>query len=49
MLEGVDIDKILISTMVSASEKFYKYFIGDKEVDYKTKLFCIMLPKPVHM
>ena len=37
MLEDVDVDNILISSMVSSGEKHYKYFTGYKDDDYKIK------------
>ena len=33
LLEDVDIDNILIYSMISSSEKNYKYFIGYKDDD----------------
>ena len=47
LLEDVDIDSILISSMVSSVEKICKYlFICCKNVNYKTKPLHIILPKP---
>ena len=41
----VDIDNILIPSIVSSGKKIYKCFIGYKGNDYKIKALCIMLPK----
>ena len=45
LLEDVDIEKIQVSSMVSLGEKNYKYFIGYKDDDHKTKSVCILLSK----
>ena len=42
--EDVDIDKMLISSMVSSSEKNYKYFFGYIDDDFKIKPLHIMPP-----
>ena len=45
LLEHVDTDKTLVSSMDSLGEKNYKYFIGCKDDDHKIKPLRIMLPK----
>ena len=45
LLEDVDSDKILVSSMVSPGEKNHKYFIGYKNDDHKIKPLRLMLPK----
>ena len=44
LIDDEDIDKTLISNKVSFCKKEYKYLIGYKEKDSKSKLLCIMLP-----
>lgn len=34
-----------MSSKVSSGEENYKYFMGQKDDDYKIKPLCIMLPK----
>ena len=47
LLQDIDIDNILISSMIFPSEKNYEYFIGYKndDDDYKIKPIHIMLLK----
>ena len=45
LMDDVDINKILISNMVSSYEKIYKYFIGYKDNGYKIKPLYIILPQ----
>ena len=45
LLEDVDIDYVLTSSMISFGEKSYKYFIDYKDDDFKFKLSQIMLQK----
>ena len=47
LIGDVDIDNILISSMVSSGEKKYKYFIGYKEDDYKTEPLRMTVSKRV--
>ena len=42
---GVLKNFFLLYINVSFGKKGYKYFIGYKDYDYKTKRLCIMLPK----
>ena len=43
-VEGLDIDKTLVSNKISSGEKNYKYFIGYLCDDYKIKPWHPMLP-----
>ena len=45
LIDGVDINKILISNKVSSSKKNYKCFIYHKNDDYKIKPLYIILPQ----
>ena len=45
LLEDVDIDYVLTSSMISFGEKSYKYFIDYKDDDFKFKLSHIKLQK----
>ena len=47
MLEYVDIDNILISSMVSSGKKNYKHLIGYKDEDYKITPLLKILPKKI--
>ena len=47
MLEYVDIDNILISSMVSSGKKNYKHLIGYKDEDYKIIPLLKILPKKI--
>ena len=47
LLEDVDIDNIVLSSMVSSGEKKYTYLIRYKDHDYKIKLLYIMLPETI--
>ena len=47
LIGDVDIDNILISSMVSSGEKKYKYFIDYKEDDYKTEPLRMTVSKRV--
>ena len=40
-----DIDNILISNNISSGKKKHNYFIEFRDINYKTKSLCIMLPK----
>ena len=40
-----DIDNTLISNNISSGKKKHKYFIEFRDINYKTKSLCIMLPK----
>ena len=44
-IEDLDIKNVLVSNKISFVEKYYKYFIGYLDDDYKIKLLHIMLPK----
>ena len=44
-MEDRDIDKILISIIVSSGGKNYKYFIGHKDNDYQTNPLHIIISK----
>ena len=44
-IDDVDIDKTLISNMVSLDKKGCKYYNDYKDDDYETKRLCIMHPK----
>ena len=45
LLDYVDIVNTQVSSMASSGEKYYKYFIGYKNGDYKIIPLLIMLPK----
>ena len=45
LLEDVDIDNRLLSSMVPSGEENHRYFTGFKDNDYKIKPLLIMLPK----
>ena len=45
LLEDVDIDYVLTSSMISFGEKSYKYFIDYKDDGFKFKLSHIKLQK----
>ena len=47
LLEDVDTDNIVLSSMVSSGEKKYTYLIRYKDHDYKIKLLHIMLPETI--
>ena len=44
-IEDLDIKNVLVSNKISFVEKYYKYFIGYLDDDYKIKPLHIMLPK----
>ena len=43
--KDVDIEKVLVSNMISFGEKSYKFFIGHLYNDYKVKSLHVILPK----
>ena len=45
MLKDVDVEKILVPSMVSSAEENYKYFMGYEDDDHKIKPLNIMLSK----
>ena len=48
LLKDVDVDNILISSMISSSKKNYKHFISYEDGDdYKFKPLCFMIPEMI--